>query len=101
MARLIWRKLACKDPVSRAFNECECSSLATGPQQFAKGRAEGGLRDDLGLDTRRKPFGPCLVVILDSGQALFFPDKRLDICGTVFHTQFHLFKPVPEHVGAT
>ena len=52
--------------------------------------------DDLRLDAGRQPLGPGLVVILDGGQPLFFPDQGVDIANAVFHTQIHPFKRRPD-----
>ena len=60
----------------------------------AKRGGKRGLGDDLRLDAGRKSFGPGLAVAFHGGQALFFPDQRVDVAEALFHARIPPFQAV-------
>ena len=60
-------------------------AFAIGGDDLGKSGGKGCFGDDFGLDAGGQAFGPRLIVALDGGQALFFPNQGVDVAYALLH----------------
>ena len=89
MTKKRYREGAVDDFFAHPLDQRQRGGLAILAEDFAESGCQRGFGDDVGFDAGGDAFGPGFVVALDSGQALFLANQRIDVAHAVFNRHFH------------